>query len=158
MKKDKTVYTAEDIRCISFERQVLENPLMYWGNSTPDTGDAINAVLELIRILGFESEIVEKFQDWTIVGSGQDWISSGLNLGKTVRELFEKGVGFPEKGGNSMRCEFFIYTFSENICLWRDNQLHVLKSNINNDLKVELVEKHQNSCLVAFRGNRYKRN
>ena len=130
--------------------------MMYWGVQNPDVQDVIDALVEQLKILNCSNVIIERIRDWVVIGSQDDWICSGLKLGKTVGELFEKGVGFPEKGGNSLRCEFFVYTFSRNICLWRENKLQELKSSVDEELKQLFTYKYPDTCLVAFTGNMYQ--
>lgn len=155
MTSGKKQFSADDIRCISFEEQVLKNPRMYWGKLNPQDQDVVEAVTEQIDILGLSPVIEESFQGWVLVGAQQDWITSGLELGRTVEGLFKKGIGFPEKGGNSLRCEFFIYIFSESLCLWRENTLYELKSEAGEELQYKLKESYAGACLVAFKGNSY---
>ena len=158
MSDDRKKYSAEDIACVSLTEHVLNNPLMYWGKNNPGYQDVVDAIADQIEVLGCSSAITEKFGEWVLVGSKDDWILSGLKLGKTIRGLFEKGVGFPEKGGNSLRCEFFVYTFSESICVWRDNTLYELKSNVGEELEQEFSNRYLNMCMVAFKGNCYDSN
>ena len=150
-------YTASDIKTISLSENVLTWPEMYWGTQKPKIENAIELIVEQLNIMGCTNVAVLDSDSWAYVGAYEDWVSSGVEQAGSINNLFERGTGFPEAGHNSLRFEFLIYTFSENVILWRNNSLMCIKGECGDIQKKYLNDNCMGMCCVAFNGNVYSK-
>ena len=91
---DEKKYQASDIRVVSLSDHVLRNPKMYWGTEEPNEDDAINALVEQLKILDLGDMKILKSNGWNYVGTSYDWLLSGLDIAKNIDDLFNKGGVF----------------------------------------------------------------
>lgn len=142
----------------STSTHVQKNLKMYWGKDNPQAEDVINELEKQLMILNSSEIKYFKHGEWYFFGAKTDWIESGLSKSRTVKELFEKGTGFPEAGGFSLRSEFFTYEFTEDLMLWRKEELTLLKGEVDEDLEVIFKCSYPKGVAICFRGNMYLKN
>ncbi len=148
----------DNIQVLKGNEFVHSHPEMYWGKKNPITEDVVKALVEQIEILKCGPAIVHHEFEWCFVGSEKDWLESALVDGREIRDIFDKGAGFPEAGGLSMRCEFFLAEFSEKVLLWHSGQIIAIKGGRQEDLDkvTEFFKKnYKGSIAVCFTGNTY---
>jgi hypothetical protein len=148
-------YQASDIQVVSLSEHVLSNPKMYWGTDNPTEDDAIDALVEQLKVLGLDNIKILNSNSWSYVGASFDWLMSGLDTAKSIDNLFKKGWGFPEAGINSLRSEYFIYMFADDVALWRNDELLTIKGACTDLKRSFFLENYDGYVALAFRGNQY---
>lgn len=149
----------DDIKVLNGHEFVHSHPEMYWGKKNPTSEDVVKALVEQIEILKCGPAIIHHEFEWCFVGAENDWLESAVENGRKIKDLFDKGAGFPEAGGLSMRCEFFLTEFSEKVILWRKNKVIIIKGKIQDDIdKITRAfeNKYKNGTAVCFTGSTYK--
>jgi len=150
---------SDDIKVLSNSLELIRaRPEMYWGKKNPSSHDAVHAIVDQLLVQNCENIKINKNKEWYFIGSPSDWISSGLDNGITVQELFTKGRGFPEaKVAGAIRSELLIYDFATDVVLWFKNELQTIKGNLEKQEKMSEFcnNLYSSGVAVGFKGNTY---
>ena len=119
---------SDDIKILSNPLDLIRaRPEMYWGKKQPGSHDVVLIMVDQLLILECKKINIFHQDDWFFVGSDTDWLSSGLDGGISIQELFTKGRGFPEaKTAGSIRSELLVYDFATDVVLWYQDEWQII--------------------------------
>lgn len=145
--------SEKSIRVISGDKWVKSSPQYFWRVEDPCDKDYTLGLINQIRLDGFDEIRVIDFKGWSLISSESDWITVGLeNINcNDERELFETMHRFTDEEGRiGTRVEYPLRVFTNNLILWRNGFLSVIKGEVDHELVTFIKKKFQNSTVVAF--------
>lgn len=89
--------------------------------------------------------------DWWIIGSQADWLSTHFN--NSIEELFSRVIPFPEAGQNSIRSEVLLTAFAKDIVTVVNKKVVIIKGSISDEenfFKILQKDSHWER-IIAFR-------
>lgn len=147
-------FDSSDIKVMEAHELVLKRPDMYWGTSSPNADTVASAVLEQLTILNCDDLIDLKFHSWRVVGSKRNWLPP-LEDKSSDEEYFRSAKYFPEAGGVSLRIEFFVNIYAENLFLWKFDNMTSIKGQYDDDIETFMKGNYQGHVAIGFNGNNY---
>ena len=142
------------ISVVSGEKWVKSSPKLFWGTDNPNSQDYILGVNKQLELEGCIDIKILDFNHWNFIGSRTDWIQSGLDGKQSVNDLFNRSIAFStSKGEIGVRLEYYIKIYTDNLILWRENSLNLIKGKIDNDIPKFLRDNYCDYVTMAFKMN-----
>jgi hypothetical protein len=128
MTQDNRNFTANDLTLTApATERIRRDPTRYLGARLPTPPFMASALVQDALICGCKDVRVQRYDNWTSVSAGEDWIIPNLKWERTptYEEVFRAMIPFPQAGPNSFRSEVLVAAFSTELYVVRGESVTV---------------------------------
>ena len=125
-------------------------PEMYWGKENPSISDVSSAMLRQIEFENSNVGHVDRYENWNIVGSKQNWFEPVVENEMEIPELFNDVRSFDDGRSNSLRTEFFLAIYSESLVVWVNHRFLFIKGSVDSEIETYMKNKYKGYTCICY--------